>query len=77
MPHVIVKFHPGRTDAEKRAMADAIASALERTMGYDIDFISVAVEEIEPSAWMSSVYEPEIAGQVDRLVRRPRYGSLA
>jgi 4-oxalocrotonate tautomerase len=77
MPHVIVKFYPGRSEAEKTVMAARVAAALHDTMGYALAIISVAVEEIERSEWMSSVYGPDIAGREKHLIKRPGYGPLA
>lgn len=77
MPHVIVKFHPGRSDADKQSMAAAVAAALHETMGYDVRNVSVAVEEIEKDDWMSEIYESDIAAHQDRLVKPPGYGRLA
>ena len=77
MPQIIVKMHPGRSDADKTAMAAPVALALHETMGHDVENISVAIDEVEPSAWMTSVYEPDISGREDQLVKRPGYGPLA
>lgn len=77
MPHVIIKIYPNRTYDEKRAMAESVAAALHATAGYDVRNVSVAVEEIEESQWMSQVYEPEIVGRQQQLVKRPEYGALA
>lgn len=77
MPHVIVKFRPGRTGEEKRAMAESIAAALHETMGYDVANVSVSVEEVAKDDWTNRVYEPEIAGRQEQLVKWPGYGRLA
>lgn len=77
MPHVIVKFHPGRTDEEKRVMAEAVSTALHDAMGYEVANVSVSVEEVEKADWMATVYEPEIAGRPDQLIKRPGYGRLS
>lgn len=77
MPHVIVKFYPGRSDEEKREMADAVATALHDTMGYEVANVSVSVEEVEKADWTATIYEPEIAGRTDQLVKWPGYGRLA
>ena len=77
MPHVIVKFYPGRSDEEKRAMAEGIATVLRDTMGYAVENVSVSVEEVDKAAWMDTVYEPDIAARQDLLVKPPGYGPLA
>lgn len=77
MPHVIIKIYPGRAEAEKRSMAHSVAAALHETMGYKMGNVSVSVDEIEPSSWMKDVYEPDISGREDTLVKRPEYGPLA
>ncbi|TRW14488.1 tautomerase family protein [Glacieibacterium frigidum] len=77
MPHVIVKFYSGRSDEEKRVMADAMAATLHETMGYEVGNVSVSVEEVEKADWMGKVYEPDIVQRQDQLVKRPGYGHLA
>lgn len=77
MPQVIVKFYSGRSDEDKRAMADGVAAALQETMGYEVANISVSVEEVEKADWMEAVYEPDIVRRQHQLVKRPGYGHLA
>lgn len=77
MPHVIVKFYSGRSDEEKRAMAEGVAAALHETMGYEVANVSVSVEEVDKADWMETVYEPDIAARQDTLVKWPGYGRLA
>jgi 4-oxalocrotonate tautomerase len=77
MPHVIVKFYPGRSDADKQAMAAGVAQVLAETMGYDVGNVSIAIEEVEQSEWMDRVYTPDISGRERHLVKRPEYGPLA
>lgn len=77
MPHVVVKFYPGRTIEEKQVMADVVAKALHETLGYAVENVSVAVEEVERSAWMGTVYANDIAGEAVQLVKPPGYGPLA
>ena len=76
MPHVIVKCYPGRSAADKHAMAQSVSAALHDTMGYDIKNVSVAVEEIEQADWMREVYERDILEHKERMVKLPGYGPL-
>lgn len=77
MPHVIVKLYSGRSDEQKKAMADGVAAALRETMGYEVANVSVSVEEVEKANWMETVYEPDIGQRQHQLVKRPGYGPLA
>ncbi|QWC57454.1 4-oxalocrotonate tautomerase [Erythrobacter sp. 3-20A1M] len=76
MPHIAAKMHAGRSDAEKRALAEALTSAVIDTLGYGPDAVSVAIEDVAPSDWMGTVYHPEIASNEERLFKRPGYGPL-
>lgn len=77
MPHVSVKMYAGRSDADKRALADKITDAIRDTLGDGPGSVSVAIEDVPPSQWMSSVYGPDIQSNEDKLFKRPGYGPLA
>lgn len=77
MPHVIVKFYPERDPEETRVMGQRVAQALHDTMGFAIENVSVAIQVVEKAAWMETVYEPDIAAEGVRLVKRPGYGRAA
>lgn len=77
MPHIVIKMKPGRSDALKAEIAQALAQALVTSAGVPETAVSVAIEEVPSDDWMSKVYEPEIAGKVGTLVKKPGYGSLA
>lgn len=77
MPHVIIKLHPGRTDAEKERLADRMAEVLHETLAYRPENVSVVVEEVAPERWMQNVYEPDIQQRQSDLFRRPGYGPLS
>ncbi|MCP8937551.1 tautomerase family protein [Alsobacter sp. SYSU M60028] len=77
MPHVIVKLYPGRSDAQKRELSEAIARAVMDSVGSAERSISVSVEDVSPDDWQARVYEPEIAGRPDILFKKPGYGRLA
>ena len=77
MPHLVLKMKPGRSDAVKAELAQALTQALVATIGVPEKAVSIAIEEIAPDDWMPKVYEPEIAGKAGTLVKKPGYGSLA
>ncbi|MNF05921.1 4-oxalocrotonate tautomerase [compost metagenome] len=39
--------------------------------------LSVAISEVEPSDWETTVYGPDIAANEAALYKRPGYGDLA
>ncbi len=76
MPHVVVKLWPGKTEGQKRELAEAITRSVTSILGYGQEAVSVAMEEVAPADWTAKVYEPDISGQADRLYKKPRYGPL-
>lgn len=72
-PHVIVKLFPGRTEQQKRRLADAIVKAVVDIIGGSEGSVSVAVEEIKSEDWKEKVYKPDILDKWDRLYKKPGY----
>ena len=77
MPHVNVRMYAGRSEDDKKRLAEAIGRALAETLGSSERSISVAIEDVAPDDWMAEVYEPEITGKEGRLYKRPGYGPSA
>jgi 4-oxalocrotonate tautomerase len=73
MPHVTVKLWPGKTEQQKKQLADAITADVMRIFNYDEDAVSVAMEEIQPEDWKEAVYKPEILANNDKLYKKPGY----
>ncbi|MCF4127268.1 tautomerase family protein [Methylobacterium sp. SyP6R] len=73
MPHVIVKLYAGRSDEQKQRIADEITKALMNAAGSSEGSISIGIEDVEPSAWTVSVYEPDIAAKTDTIFKKPGY----
>ena len=69
MPHVVVKMYPGRTREQKEKMAERITQALKETIGCEEKSISIAVEEVPSEEWNQRVYQPEIMGKADTLLK--------
>lgn len=76
MPHVIVKMHAGRSEAQKRKLAEAVTKALMEGAGVGEDSISVSIEDVAPSDWTEKVYKRDIETAGARLYKRPGYGPL-
>lgn len=80
MPDVSVKMQVGRSDADKRALADKITDAIRDTPGDGPGLVSVAIENVPPSQWMSSVYGSDLQNNEDEVFGqfgRPSYSPLA
>jgi 4-oxalocrotonate tautomerase len=73
MPHVIVKLWPGKSEQQKTRLAEAITRDVAGILHYGDDAVSVALEEIQPQDWASSVYRPDIQKKWDTLYKKPGY----
>jgi 4-oxalocrotonate tautomerase len=73
MPHVIVKLWPGKTEKQKKQLADGITQSVMHTLNYGEDSVSVAFEEIEPGEWAEKVYQPDIVNNSKSLYKKPGY----
>ena len=73
MPHVIVKLWPGKTEAQKAELAEAIAQDVMRCLGSREASVSVSFEEVAQEEWAEKVYGPDIAAKPDGLYKKPGY----
>jgi 4-oxalocrotonate tautomerase len=73
MPHVIVKLWPGKSEEQKKRLAEAIAKDVMDVLHYGEESVSVAMEEVKPQEWAEKVYKPEIKNKWDRLYKEPGY----
>ena len=73
MPHIIVKAWPGKTESQKKQLAEAITQDVMDIFHYGEESVSVSIEDIPASKWKESVYMPDIVGHPDRLYKKPGY----
>jgi 4-oxalocrotonate tautomerase len=73
MPHIIVKLYPGRSEQQKKQLADEIVKDVVLIAKCEEKSVSVAIEEIEPADWPERVYQPDILGNQDKLYKKPGY----
>ena len=59
MPHVVVKLWPGKSEQQKRRLAQAIIDDVMKVLRYGEASVSVAFEEIDANEWDEKVYEPD------------------
>lgn len=72
MPHVVVKLWPGKSEAQKRRLAECITEAVTDVLHHGDDSVSVAMEEIPAEEWPERVYRP-IMAEPDKLYKKPGY----
>jgi len=73
VPHVIVKLWPGKSERQKRELAERITEDVMRVLDYGEESVSVAMEEIAPGDWAEHVYRPDIVEREDTLYKKPGY----
>jgi len=73
MPHVIVKLYPGRSEEQKKLLADEIVNSIVSRAKCEKKSVSVAFEEIESSDWPEKVYKPDILNKSETLIIKPGY----
>ncbi len=73
MPHVIVKLWPGKSEQQKRRLADAICKDVMNILNYGEESVSVAIEEVSSKSWAEKVYKPDILDNSDKLYKKPGY----
>jgi 4-oxalocrotonate tautomerase len=73
MPHVIVKLWPGKSEQQKKQLADEITRAVMATLHYGEESVSVAMEEVKATDWSEKVYKPDILAKRATLYKQPGY----
>ena len=73
MPHVIVKLWPGKSERQKKQLAERITQDVMEILHYGDESVSVAFEEVSSSDWKKKVYEPDILNQPEKVYKKPGY----
>ena len=73
MPHVIAKLWPGKSEAQKAALAEAIAQDVITHLGSREASVSVSFEEVAQEDWAEKVVGPDIAAKPGNLYKKPGY----
>lgn len=76
MPHVIVKLYPGRTEKQKKRLADEIVRDVVDIAKCAEKSVSVDIVEVHPDDWTEKVYKPDILNRAYRLYKAPGYNPL-
>ena len=73
MPHVTVKLWPGKSEQQKKELAERITKDVMDVLHYGEDSVSVALEEVSAQQWAEKVYQPEIVNTPGKLYKKPGY----
>jgi 4-oxalocrotonate tautomerase len=73
MPHVIVKLWPGKSEKQKRELAERITKDIMDVLDYGEESVSVAMEEVKARDWLERVDKPDIQGKWDNVYKKPGY----
>ncbi len=64
MPHVDIRMFAGRTDEQKKKVADAVAEAMMDSLGCERSHLSVAIHDVDPDKWNEEVKKTVDASKV-------------
>ena len=73
MPHVIVKLWPGKSERQKKELAERITEDVMSVLGYGEESVSVALEEVAPQDWAEQVYRRDIVEKAEAIYKEPGY----
>jgi 4-oxalocrotonate tautomerase len=76
MPHVTVKFWPGKSEQQKKKLSAEITKAVMSTLDYEEESVSVGIEEVDAKDWMEKVYNPDIRAKPKTIYKNPGYDSV-
>ena len=71
MPHITINTWPGKTDAQKQALAKRIQQAVIEEFGSEAGHVSVSLKEISPENW-PAFYRDEIYSIDGELLIPPK-----
>ena len=73
MPHISIKCYPGRTEEQKRLLAEKITKDVVEVFECKERSVSVSIQDIAQDVWDIEVWDKEIEPQKDYLYKKPGY----
>ena len=73
MPHIIVKLWTGKTEEQKKLLAEELAKTAMAVLNTKEASFSVSIEDVDREDWAEKVYMPDIVGQKEKLYKAPGY----
>jgi 4-oxalocrotonate tautomerase len=72
MPHISLKMIKGRTQEQKKKLAESLSKVVQEVLNIGEAHISVAVEDYTGEEWQK-VFEEEIVKKEKALYKKPGY----
>ena len=72
MPHISVKMIEGRTEEQKKALADALEKALSESLGCSTSWVTLSIEDYNGKEWQE-VFKKEVTDNEKNLYKKPQY----
>ena len=72
MPHISVKMIEGRTEEQKKALADALEKALSETLGCSTQWVTLSIEDYNGKQWQE-VFKKEVTDNEKNLYKKTQY----
>lgn len=72
MPHISIKMLEGRTEEQKRKLADALVKTLSETLGASEHWITCTIEDFDAEQWQT-VFKTEVEDKKAALYKKPDY----
>ena len=73
MPHIEIKCFSGRTEEQKRQLAEKITDDVAEILGTKKSSVSVAIHDVAQDDWKAQVWDKEIAPEMESLYKKPGY----
>jgi 4-oxalocrotonate tautomerase len=73
MPHLILKMQTGRSEDQKKRIAEELTKVVMTYATCTEDAVSVSIEDVAASDWIETVYKPDIMGKAGSLYKMPGY----
>ena len=72
MPHISIKMLEGRSEEQKKRLADALVQTLTRELGCSGHYVTCTVEDFTAAQWQD-VFKKEIEGKGAALYKKAEY----
>ena len=72
MPHISVKMLSGRTEEQKKKVAEAVKDAAMEALGIGDTYVTVSVEDYNNKQWQD-VFKEEVTDKGEKVYIKPKY----